>query len=352
MTRARQEQISPADTPYYHVISRCVRRAFLCGEDQFSGQSFEHRRQWVLERLSLLDQMFAIDICAYAIMSNHYHLVLYINQAQAQSWSDDEVIKRWQTLFVGPMLIQRYQQGKKQSQAELNKVAEIIAEWRERLMDISWFMRCLNEHIARKANQEDNCKGRFWEGRFKSQALLDEQGLLTCMAYVDLNPVRAVMADSPENSDFTSIQQRIREFAEVHPTKNQDSQCEQAQTPPQESTSELKLPKLKPLSARYDDGDKAIMFDYADYMELVDWAGRCCREDKRGYISGTLPPILSRLGISPGHWLKAMQSEGLSQSRAMGCLDQPKQYAKSVKCAWLQGSRQIGALFHSSGYEV
>ncbi len=90
MTRARQEQISPVNTPYYHVVSRCVRRAFLCGE----GQSFEHRHQWILEHLSLLNQMVVIDICAYAIMSNHYHLVLHINQAKARSCSDDEVIKR------------------------------------------------------------------------------------------------------------------------------------------------------------------------------------------------------------------------------------------------------------------
>nr|WP_051560147.1 transposase [Marinobacterium jannaschii] len=212
MTRARCEQVSLPATPYYHCIARCVRRAFLCGEDQFSGQSFEHRRQWILDRIAELDAVFAIDICAYAIMSNHYHLVLRVDQSQAECWTNAEVIRRWKLLFTGPVLIQRFLDGGCCSPAELDKVAEIIAEWRSRLSDISWFMRCLNEHIARLANQEDNCTGRFWEGRFKSQALLDEQGLLTCMAYVDLNPIRAVIADCPERSDFTSIQQRIREY--------------------------------------------------------------------------------------------------------------------------------------------
>ncbi|MBB1488999.1 transposase [Oceanospirillum sediminis] len=332
MTRARREQISPSDTPYYHCIARCVRRAFLCGEDEFSGQSFEHRRQWIIDRLVQLDQMFAIDICAYALMSNHYHLVLYINQQQAQSWSDDEVIARWTQLFTGPVLIQRYKRGEYQTDAELDKVAEIVAEWRERLMDISWFMRCLNEHIARKANEEDNCKGRFWEGRFKSQALLDEQGLLTCMAYVDLNPVRAAISDCPEASDFTSIQQRIWEYA---------PEADHTEPSPDK-------PVLKPFSAEQADSEFAIAFDPADYLELVDWTGRCAREDKRGAISSHFPPILSRLNIDAEQWLKAMQPSGIKPCRAIGHLDKLKSFAKQVGCRWLRESQQFYPLFNRS----
>jgi hypothetical protein len=76
-------------------------------------------------------------------------------------------------------------------------------------MDISWFMRLLNQSIATQANQEDNCTGHFWEGRFKSQALLDEAALVACMAYVDLNPVRANIAKTPESSGYTSVKQRV-----------------------------------------------------------------------------------------------------------------------------------------------
>ena len=84
-----------------------MRRAFLCGKDHYSGQDYEHRRQWVVDRLAMLAEVFAIDLCAYAVMSNHYHLVLRINQQKALSWSDQEVAERWMQLFSGPLIVKR-----------------------------------------------------------------------------------------------------------------------------------------------------------------------------------------------------------------------------------------------------
>ncbi len=100
MTRARYTQVSLDSTSYYHCICRCVRRAFLCGKDHYSGQDYEHRRQWVVDRLAVLAEVFAIDLCAYAVMSNHYHVVVRINQQKALSWSDREVAERWMQLFL------------------------------------------------------------------------------------------------------------------------------------------------------------------------------------------------------------------------------------------------------------
>ena len=97
MTQSRQSQVSLTDTPYYHCISRCVRRAYLCGEDKYTGQSFEHRRQWMVERMHQLASIFSINICAYAIMSNHYHLVLHIDEQENQLLSDEQVCQRWDT---------------------------------------------------------------------------------------------------------------------------------------------------------------------------------------------------------------------------------------------------------------
>jgi len=162
MTKARKSIINVNDTPYYHCMGRCVRRAFLCGVDSFSGKDFSHRKQWIVDKLAELSDVYLIDVCACAVMSNHYHLILKINHEQAKRLSDDEVIERWLKLFNGNVLIQRFLKGESKSQSEQDKVKEIVEQWRERLSDISWFMRCLNESIAQMANKEDNCTGRFW----------------------------------------------------------------------------------------------------------------------------------------------------------------------------------------------
>ena len=317
MTRARRERISLTDTPYYHCIARCVRRAFLCGVDDHTGQDFSHRRAWVLKRMQTLASMFAIDVCAYAIMSNHFHLVLKVNAVQARSWSLNEVIDRWQILFEVPELVQRCRTGNDVGQAESNRATKIVEEWRGRLHDISWYMRVLNEHIARLANAEDRCTGRFWEGRFHSQALLDEQAVLTCMAYVDLNPIRAQMAATPEESDFTSIQQRVSTFDAEHKRRRPAETATAPEYPLTHAaattiaTTEhggiarpetLRCPLLHFVG--WEDTNAGIPFREGDYLQLVDWAGRIVRPDKSGAISSDMPPILARLGIDDAEFLK------------------------------------------------
>lgn len=205
MPKPRRLQVDPQSTPYYHCISRCVRRAFLCGKDRLSGRNFDHRRHWLIDRMKFLAAIFTIDICAYGCMSNHYHLVLRLCADQARRLSDHEVVERYRMLF--PDTVRRWEQG------TANDRAVLVQRWRARLCDLSWYMRCLNESIARRANREDGCTGRFWEGRFRSQALLDEGALLTCMSYVDLNPIRAGVASSIEESEFTSVYERLQAVA-------------------------------------------------------------------------------------------------------------------------------------------
>ncbi len=177
MTLLRCEQISLDDTSYCHCFRRCVRRAFLYGQDSSSTQNQDLRKQWVVDRLAVLSQVFAIDVCAYAVLSNHYHVVLCVDQALAQSWSLDEVAMRWGQLFALPLLVEPWTQGELTRAADQAKAQAMIESWRERFTSVSWFMRCINEHLAREANREDGVTGRFWEGRFKSQALRRRGGL-------------------------------------------------------------------------------------------------------------------------------------------------------------------------------
>ena len=174
MPKPRSQQISLLDTPFYHICSRTVRKAFLCGVDSETGVSYEHRRTWIEKRIFQLAQVFAIDICAYAVMHNHLHLVLHVDSEQVKTWTTDEVLNRWHQLFKGTLLTQKYQNKQSLDKFQLAMVESTAEIYKQRLIDISWFMRSLNEPIAREANREDNCTGHFWEGRFKSQALLDE----------------------------------------------------------------------------------------------------------------------------------------------------------------------------------
>lgn len=131
--RGEVVRFSLEETPFYHCVARCVRRAFLCGEDQLTGKSFGHRKQWIVDKLKELAEVFAIDVCTYAVMSNHYHLVLRVDPTRAADWSDDEVIHRWRRLFSGGVLMERFLRGEATTQAERDKVAEVAGQWRERL---------------------------------------------------------------------------------------------------------------------------------------------------------------------------------------------------------------------------
>ncbi|MCF6441748.1 transposase [Pseudoalteromonas luteoviolacea] len=310
------------------MIARCVRRAFLCGEDKYTGKNFDHRRTWLVERIKLLSRVFAIDIAAYAIMSNHYHLVVKVNRQLALSWSDNEVISRWYKLYKGSPIADKHRNGDTLSEADQLLVSELVEKWRTRLFDISWFMKNLNEYIAKEANKEDNCTGKYWEGRYKSQALLDETALLSCMAYVDLNPIRANMANNLEDSDFTSIQERIKHF------KNTKSNSKKSN--PNEAKSHVKQPKsLKPFGAR--EHVNTIPFSLIDYLELVDWTGRHVHPKKKGYIPKCTPNILVSLSIEEATWLDRIQSFGSHYGNFAGSQTVLRVHAAKNDVNWYKG---------------
>ncbi len=301
MPRARKHIVCLSETPYYHVTSRCVRRAFLCGFDRVSGKSYEHRRSWIEDRVRVLSSLFSVTLCAYAVMSNHYHLVVRLNPDESDNWTDDEVIERWTTLFRGPLLVQRYRAGKSMSVAEAATLRDIAAVYRMRLGSLSWFMKCLNEPIARQANAEDGCNGHFWEARFHSQPLRSEAALLTAMAYVDLNPIRAGMALTPEQSEYTSIKARIEGHYPESTLSGAVSRLLE-----RGDVSHFDVP-VRPLMAFADEleypAQPALPMNEREYLKLVDQTGRIAVHGKRGRIDASLSPMLARLGLSSEDWL-------------------------------------------------
>jgi REP element-mobilizing transposase RayT len=311
MTRPRKMLVCVEDTPSYHITSRCVRRSFLCGFDRVTGNDYEHRRLFIEQRIHLLSSIFAIEIAAYSVMSNHIHLVVKLTPDIIEGWSDDEVLQRWTSLYKGPLLVQRQLKGQKLDSAERHTLTLLINLYRERLANLGWFMKCLNEPIARIANKEDGCTGHFWEARYSSHALLTEAALLSCMAYVDLNPIRAKMDISPETSRHTSVKERITQSLNLA-----DNIAKIAQ---EQGLNHFAMP-LKALlnfeGNTTSDKQEGILFSLPDYMELVDTTGRIIREDKRGAIPLHLPPILDRLGIDRKTWIaNATSFEKVYQKR-------------------------------------
>jgi len=186
--------------------------------------------------------------------------------------------------------------------------------------------------IATRAEQRfaDLYPGSGWsEGRFKSQALLDEQAVLTAMAYVDLNPIRAKMADTPESSVYTSVAARIAELR-----KELDSA---------ENNPEDRAP-LIPFDATGRMGT-AIPFAFDDYLELVDATGRVTREDKRGFIPGETPRLLERLAIDPEQFIATAGRMLRQFGSAIGTPTHITGLRIPPSGSYLQGMRAARALF-------
>jgi REP element-mobilizing transposase RayT len=310
MRLPRERQFDPANPPWLHCISRCVRRAFLCGDD------FEHRRAWIERRLKLLSQCCAVEVGAYAIMANHLHVVLRPRPEQTTTWTPQRIATAW--------LAMRENQAPEQVTADpqagkrvaiLSEDPDFIARWRDRLGSLSWFMKAVKEPLSRMANREDGCSGTFWEGRFRSIPLLDTAAVVTCMAYVDLNPIRAQIAATPEDSLHTSVRTRIRAR--------------------QGGADASWLAPVEQMTAHHE-GDAGMAVD--DYLRLVDACGRCQRADKAGAIPQDLADILARLDgqLQPSQWLRTVLLPHGLRGSALGALPRLAEEAKRRGLNWLQ----------------
>jgi hypothetical protein len=346
MTLARKDILGgDGDGVWVHCISRCVRRAFLCGVDR--GRSLDHRKVWVEQRLRLLAEHAAVEVAGYAVMSNHLHAVLRMRADWAAEWSAREVARRWLTVF--PRVKGKDGEGLPPTESHIAEAAKDprVSVWRGRLADLGWCLRALKEPISRRANAEDGCSGAFWEGRYQSVPLLDQAALVACMAYVDLNPIRAQLADRPERSRHTGVRTRIvarQAFRAQGRLRSAGDGQKAAQvasagglrTQPRHAEDGLWLAPVGQCVAGPPGEPMATPLALDDYLTLVDATGRLLRDGKRGRIPPGLLPILARLDIQLDAWLATMQGWREFLGRVVGGAAARVAAAARAGQRWLQ----------------
>jgi hypothetical protein len=348
---ARKEIFDETVVGVYHCVSRCVRRAFLCGTDDFTGRNFDHRKVWMQLRLEVLAGIFGLDVLGFSLMSNHIHVLVRNRPDVVADRSDEDVARR--RLLLHPF---RRNDDGTPAEPEPVELAAIkadpdrLAVLRKRLASISWFMAGLCEPMARRANREDRCSGRFWEGRFRSQRITDEAALLACSVYVDLNPIRAALTATPETSEFTAAFERIAarqqaarlddrtsptedpaladapapRDAWLSPVPDGDVPTGHAETPPTGTSRRASQRGFLPMTLN-------------EYLERRDWTGRQVRADKRGAIPANLLPILQRLNVNAEAWFETIEQFGRVFRRAVGRAASLAALADARGKHWFQG---------------
>ncbi|MCG8653482.1 MAG: hypothetical protein MI861_26830 [Pirellulales bacterium] len=380
----RSEQFSADEVSIVHAVQRCVRRAFLAGVDSTTGKDYGFRREWIRRRMEALASVFGIDVLSYAVLSNHLHLILRNRPDVVAQWTDQEAAIRWLKVFPGRRLEEHLGEPTQSDVDALVRNKERLAEIRSRLSDISWFMRALSEPIARMANKQDECTGRFWEGRFKAQAIVDEAGLLACAMYVDLNPVRAAMAETPDQSKHTSAYDRI----EAQKGRQIDSAAfdlvpvptEQAGREIRETTTDelrrrrrakrrsptgkrisrdawlaplrIKAGKLADEPEVHRGGVRAsnkgfLEMNLKDYLTLLRWLAKQSESAASRVIPKRMQPLVARLGIDLSMFRDLVWDfpRYFGRSCCAGSPSGMSDYAQSTGRRWAQGQQAVGECF-------
>jgi hypothetical protein len=329
----RGEVFDPSEIATVHVMNRVVRRCFLLGTDAVSGKDDGHRKDWFEAELERVAACFGIDCLNFAILSNHFHLVLRSRPDVVAAWDDREVARRWWMLC--PKRSDKDGSPQAPTEPELNSITtdtDRLAELRTRLSNISWWMRLVCQRIAQRANLEDDQSGKFWQGRFEAVRLLDEEAILAGAAYVDLNPIRAALAETLELSEHTSVQRRIEALRGSLALVSEDA-CAKADELPDAFLAPLEIDELedelgpRPSATVKRSSDKGFLaMPLAAYLELLDWTARQLAPGKSGATPANKPPILERLKIEPAVWCELVSGFGQFFSLIAGRPDHVDSY--------------------------
>jgi len=319
MTIARKHIVDNQTAGFYHCTNRCVRRTFLCGVDEMTGHNYSHRKNWLESRMMELCDIFSVDIYAYAVMDNHCHIVLYLDPLAPMQWSKEDVAERWLCAYSGKLIDPKFAKQRKLKKQAIIADKERIKLYRERLGSLSWFMSRLNEPLAKQSNKEENCTGSFWEGRYSAQALLDEAAVLSCMAYVDLNPVRAKIADKLQESNNTSIKKRLEEIKQTEPIDVQ-AKFDSA---------------IFAISNQVN--SKKLSMSSKSYIELVEWTGQNIVYPDKVSMPQNISSCLKQLNLQQNHWLKQLEHFENNYCHVVGSMALIRQKAKKLKKRCMKG---------------
>jgi hypothetical protein len=315
MAIPRAQIVDPREKGLYHCFSRCVRRAFLMGPEH------DHRRAWIEARLEFLCSIFAADDAAHSAMSNHLHVLVRLDPLRPLQWTDEDVVRRWGRLHPRSVMLHGGRPLKRGESppAELPEdvVAAVVANrrlvetYRKRLGSLSWFMKSLKEPLARMANAEDGVTGTFFEGRFKSPRVLDLVGLLTCMTYIDLNPLRAEMAEGIEDSLYTSVRLRhhaLRRFVRCKALRETLPEADIAELERMLEHAAAETAEETWMAPVGGDGagdrEPLLGMEPEQYIAIVEAVGRQPEPGKKGSIAPGVRSVLEALRIDVERWLE------------------------------------------------
>ena len=220
----RLAQMSPNELEWIGIAREGTRETLAGNTRAETGKNFDHRKRWIEDKLQQLAANFGIDLLAFSCMSNHFHLLLRSRPDVVATWDDTQVALRWWQLCPARKVRtevdgQTLWTPAVPNEFDLNAIRNDpvrLASIRRRLSDLSWWMRLLCQYIALRANKEDGeGLGKFWQGRYKAVRILDEESLLACAAYIDLNPIRAAVVETLEQSDYTSARRRVQTIKSV-----------------------------------------------------------------------------------------------------------------------------------------
>jgi hypothetical protein len=334
---ARRKLLGGERQAVFHCWNRCVRRAFLCGRDAHTGQDYSHRRDWIVNREEQLAGLFAIDIEFRTELSSHLHLVLRTMPRVARRWSAEEVVRRWLTItklakcFSDDLPTPNPQQVEKLAQDK-----KLVAKLRRRLSSVSWFMGILCENIARRANREDDCKGRFFETRFGCRECTDLNAILLCGVYVDLNAYRAGEVDNPVGSRYTSVYQRLQaQGLRKNAAGRPDGWLGEFTLAPERKADEPLADASRTGRRASDLGILPVSLD--DYVRLLRWTAQQLRSGQRATIPADLATVLDHFEVQQDQWLDTVEQYESAFGHAVGRAASLADVAERMELQQLRG---------------